>query len=174
MRSHGNLTFVFVLVCAAWTWHGSAPQLLAQSPTPLGSYKRIYVAPMPDGMDEFLVAELVKWGKVTVVTDREKADAIMTAGMEGNVVEVESTGSTVVPKETKAKQEHRKGGRSSQSIYDINTGAIRLIDPKIGAVVWAASKSDIWRWWSGGTRTVAQKLAKQFRKDYESSLKSKP
>jgi len=155
-----------ILVCALVVY--AAVSLVASAqPPPLSSYKRIYVSPMPDGMDEFIVAELVKWGKVQVVTSAEKADAILTAGMEGKVGEVKSSGSAVVPTEMQTKEEKRKGGRSKQSLWDIHTGAIKLVDPKTESVLWAASRSDTWRWWSGGTRTVAQKLCKQFRKDYE-------
>lgn len=48
----------------------------------------VFVQPMPEAMDRFVSAELLKWGAMKVVTAEEKADCFASFGRQATKVEV--------------------------------------------------------------------------------------
>jgi len=128
----------------------------------------VFIQPMPESLDRFVSAELLKWGVVKVVTVEEKADCLASFGRQASKVEVRSSGSVVVPTETTVKSE-----RADDLLPDATCTLIRgisklckgaaleLVHRNTSVVVWADSKADF------TARPLAHKLVDQLKKDYQ-------
>ena len=134
----------------------------------LSDCKTVFIQPMPESMDRFVSAELLKWGILKVVTKEEKADCIAAFGRTASKVEVKSTGSVVVPNETTVAVEKadEKLPSSFNGLGNSKNAALDLIHRESSVVVWAASKTDTWSF-AGGPKTLARKLVDQLKKDYQ-------
>jgi hypothetical protein len=118
----------------------------------LSDVKTIFVEPLPNGFDQYLVAALSKElkGRVTLVTSKENADAILTGSLSK---EANGTPSTVA---------RRVLG------MDLTTGVIRLVPRDGKTVLWASEAGDksvlgpFFR--RTGARKVAERLAKDLKK----------
>jgi hypothetical protein len=106
---------------------------------------KFYVAPMPDGFDGFVSAEILKRNlPITVVADERAADFIITGGTNKGV--------------------HKWYDTVFGSGYerDRNQGNIRVIRVKDQTVVWAGEAGDRSLWWGalkkGGQRKVADRI----------------
>lgn len=111
--------------------------------SPIGA--KFYVAPMPEGFDGFISAEILKRRlPITVVADEHAADFIITGGTNKGV--------------------HKWYDTVFGSGYerDRNQGNIRVIRIKDRTVVWAGEAGDrsLWfgAWKKGGQRKVADRI----------------
>lgn len=111
--------------------------------SPIGA--KFYIAPMPDGFDGFIAAEILKRKlPLTVVADEGMADFIITGGTNKGV--------------------HKWYDTVFGSGYerDRNQGNIRVIRVKDKTVVWAGEAGDRSLWWGalkkGGQRKVADRI----------------
>lgn len=111
--------------------------------SPIGA--KFYIAPMPDGFDGFIAAEILKRKlPLTVVADDRAADFIITGGTNKGV--------------------HKWYDTVFGSGYerDRNQGNIRVIRVKDQTVVWAGEAGDRSLWWGalkkGGQRKVADRI----------------
>ena len=111
--------------------------------SPIGA--KFYVAPMPEGFDGFISAEILKRKlPLTVVADERVADFIITGSTNKGV--------------------HKWYDTVFGSGYerDRNQGNIRVIRVKDRTVVWAGEAGDRSLWWGalkkGGQRKVADRI----------------
>jgi hypothetical protein len=125
----------------------AAPALTRAESIPQGS--KLFIAPMENGLDGFIVPELFK-NKIPfkVVTDENDADYVLTGA---SVKADDKWYNTVF------------GGK------DKNEGNVKLLEVKTKGLVWAGEAGDRSLWWGnlrrGGQRKVAERLAKQMKKD---------
>src|SRR5437867_10815216 len=104
----------------------TALSLFAQDRAALQAVHKIYIEPMPNGLDQYLRAEIGKQfkGKVTVVLKKESADAIMTGINEEQ-------------KGTAAKVTGRYLG-----LHDTVNGSISLVDKTESDILWSDEAGD--------------------------------
>jgi hypothetical protein len=128
---------------------------LPQTQQQLGDVKKIYVEPMPNNFDRYLVAAITKElpGRVLVVTTAADADAVLKGGSMG---EAKGTPDVVA---------RRVLG------MDVTSGAISLVSKDGKFVLWAAEAGDKSIFLVGvrrtGQRKVAERLAKELKKALE-------
>ena len=121
-----------------------APQAL--QPITLKAIQKIFIAPMENKLDEYIRAEIAKQfkNKMTVVLNKEDADAILTGVSEHQT----GTGAAVT-------------GRLL-GLHDTASGAVSLVDKDEKIVIWSAEAGDRSLWWGavkrGGPRKVADRL----------------
>ena len=111
--------------------------------SPIGA--KFYIAPMQDGFDGFISAEILKRGlPLVVVADEREADFIITGSTNKGV--------------------HKWYDTVFGSGYerDRNQGNIRVIRVKDRTIVWAGEAGDRSLWWGalkkGGQRKVADRI----------------
>jgi hypothetical protein len=102
----------------------------------LGDTKTVYLLPMGSGLDQFLAIRLTTGAQFQVVTDPQKADAVLTdrigASFEQKLDEL-YTG-------TQKKEEESSfvgGGRPATQSISRGKGAIFLVDRKTRNVLWS-------------------------------------
>ena len=138
----------------------------AQDVTALRSIRKVYIEKMPNDLDQYLRAEIVKQfkGSLTVVLDKGDADGILTG------IDEEKTG-------TGAQITGRYLG-----LHDNATGTISMLDKAEKTVLWtdeAGDRSLVFGVMKrGGQRKVADRLIAKLKKameagDTPSSTKSK-
>jgi len=123
-------------------------QASEQEPTPprLSEIKKIYVDKMPDDLDKYLVAEIMKKfkGKIQPVGKEEDADAVMSGTGETN-------------KELAGKVTGR-----FFNLHDTASAAILLLDKSGKTIIWADEAGDRSLIWGvitrGGQRKVASRI----------------
>ena len=122
---------------------------------------KIYIEPMPNDLDKYIAAEMVKKfkGKVQPVVSVEQADAVLAGTGEHN----KGTGAAVT-------------GRWL-GLHDTATGAVVLYDKTKTHIIWADEAGDRSIWWGvmmrGGPRKVASRLMKHLDKAIKKDRKSK-
>jgi len=131
--------------------------------------RTVYLTPMPESLDEFIAVELHRGGPLKVVASEAKADCVASFGRLGTRTAVRTSGSHLVPSTATAETEtvrtelpaartfFNEGGKSA---------AISLVHRESSTVVWADSKADGWSF-SGGAKSLAQKLVEQLKKDFD-------
>lgn len=107
-----KVIFLFLSVCS-----------LGQT---LRDCRLVYVEPMPENLDRFVSAEIVKWGGMRVVTAEDKATCIAAFGRQKTRIDIKSdSGSLNVPKgeaevsEEIARQELPKGNLGRTAALEI-------------------------------------------------------
>lgn len=111
--------------------------------TKIGGSK-LFVAPMPEGLDQFIVAEILKQKlPVTLVNSQADADFVLTGAAQMTGTRDKGNGSLVAPL-----RQHMD-----------YSGVVSLNSVKTNSVVWA-SDSD-----SGKVKDIAEKLVRQMKKD---------
>jgi hypothetical protein len=134
---------------------GTVVPATAQTQQRLGDVRRIFVEPMGNNFDRYLVAALSKEleGRITVVTTAADADATFKGGSIG---EAKGTPDVVA---------RRVLG------MDVTSGAISLVSKDGKVVLWAGEAGDKSIFLIGARRTgqrkVAERLAKDLRKAIE-------
>jgi hypothetical protein len=126
-----------------------------QNAQALKSVKKIYIDKMPNDLDQYLRAEIVKQfkGSITVVIDRKDADGILTGVDE----EEKGTGAKIT-------------GRYL-GLHDVATGTISLLDKEGKTLLWSDEAGDrslmfgVMR--RGGQRKVADRLIGKLKKAME-------
>jgi hypothetical protein len=140
---------ILVLVCVVC--------LLSQSTQTLGSVKKVFIDKMDNDLDQYLRAEIVKQfkGKLTVVLNREDADAILTGVNE----EKKGTGAQIT-------------GRYL-GLHDNATGTLSLLDKEGKILLWSDEAGDrslvFGAMKRGGQRKVADRLIGKLKKAMENS-----
>jgi hypothetical protein len=126
-----------------------------QVPLTIKNVRKIFIEPMPNGFDQYLIAAITKElkGRVSIVTSKDDADATLTGALNK---EANGTSSTVA---------RRVLG------MDLTTGALRLL-PKDGkTILWASEAGDksifLVPYRRTGQRKVAERLAKDLKKAIE-------
>jgi hypothetical protein len=134
---------------------------LAASALDLSSVKTVYLLPMGNGLDQFLAVKLANGAILQVVTDPQKADAILTdhvgGGFETKLDELYST--------TQKKDDVDVFAPTPRSSSPIKArGAIFLVDRKTRNVIWSdyeqlknTSPADM--------KHIADKIAAKLAKD---------
>jgi hypothetical protein len=150
----GGRWFALVLLCGLVTC-----PCIAQT---LKGCKTVFIQPMPESLDRFVSAELVKWGIMRIVTLEDKADCMAAFQRQASRLQVKSSGSVTVPKEASVTAEESSdklpvSGGASQA-------ALELVHRDSSVVVWAAAKSSHF-----GPMVLAQRLVDQLKKDYRKS-----
>lgn len=126
-------------------------------PASLASVKKIYVESMPNDLDQYIRTEFYKQmrGKLTVVTDRADADAIL-----GGV------------------SEEKKGALDQVTgrylgLHDNATGSLNLFDKTGKVILWSGEAGDrslmFGTFRRGGERKVAQRLVSELKKELKST-----
>lgn len=133
----------------------------AHEPTRLKDIKKIYIDEMPNGLDKYIQAEMVKKfkGKIMPVQMIEDADAILTG-----------TG------------EHKSGTGAAITgrwlgLHDTATGAVTLLCKHGDHFIWADEAGDRSLFWGvltrGGPRKVASRLMKHLDKAIKKDRKNR-
>lgn len=127
----------------------------AGPPTSLSAVRTLYIEKMPNDLDQYIRAEIVKQlkGRLTVVLRPEEADAIMTGTSEQRT----GVGSTVT-------------GRLL-GLHDTAAGAVSIVDKQRQTVLWSTEAGDRSLFWGalarGGQRKVASRIVKRLKKALE-------
>lgn len=136
---------------------GLAVVALGQNSQSLKSVKKIYIDKMPNDLDQYLRAEIVKQfkGSITVVLDRKDSDAILTGVDE----EEKGTGAKIT-------------GRYL-GLHDVATGTISLLDKEGKTLLWSDEAGDRSLLFGvmkrGGQRKVADRLIGKLKKAMENA-----
>jgi hypothetical protein len=121
---------LFLPLCAIGLLAGSA------SAADLGDTKTVYLLPMASGLDQFLAIRLTTGALLQVVTDPQKADAVLTdkigAAFEQRLDELYNP----VQKKDDKDAVFGDPGKPAQSISR-GKGAIFLVDRKTRNVLWS-------------------------------------
>jgi hypothetical protein len=100
----------------------------------LGDVKTVYLLPMANSLDQYLAIRLTTGTSLQVVTDPQKADAVLTdrigASFEQTLDELYK------PKPAKGEQETQDSSRPMQAMSR-GKGAIFLVDRKTRNVLWS-------------------------------------
>jgi hypothetical protein len=126
--------------------------LLAQTPPALKDIHKVYIEKMPNDLDQYLRAEIVKQfkGRVIVVLKKEDADGIITGVNEEQ-------------KGTAAKVTGRYLG-----LHDTVNGTISLLDKTESSILWSDEAGDRNLFFGiahrGGERKVADRLIGKLKK----------
>jgi hypothetical protein len=75
-----------------------AQQAPAQKPNPLVGGKLVYVASMPDGLDQWIIDFLRRWGKYQVTSNPEGVDLVIQAANAQQDLRLETRGGTAEPR----------------------------------------------------------------------------
>jgi hypothetical protein len=102
---------VYLSVClvvagtCAWALGQQAPgqqapgqQALPEKPNQLVAGKYIYVAPMSDGLDQWIIDFLRRWGKYTVTSNPEGVDLVIQTTDPQKDLRLETLGGTAEPR----------------------------------------------------------------------------
>jgi hypothetical protein len=89
-----SVCLVVVGTCAL----GSGQQAPAEKPNELVVGKLIYVASMPNGLDQWIIDDLRRWGKYQVTSNAEGVDLAMQAVNPQKELELETRAGTAQPK----------------------------------------------------------------------------
>ncbi len=123
----------------------------AQQPN-LHSITKIFIDKMPNNLDQYIRAEMVKQfkGKVTVVLDAKDAEAIMTGVSD----EEKGTGAKIT-------------GRYL-GLHDVASGSVSLLDKEGKTLLWSDEAGDRSLMFGalrrGGERKVADRLVGKLKK----------
>lgn len=157
-RRQERLKTLFLVAAAAFSCEAQT----------LRDCKTVYLEPMPEFLDQFVSAELFKWGTFKVIKVKDKADCLLSFERPTSRAEVKSTGSAVIPKETVL-----KGVDPDEGLPTSDSGkvaALELVHRASSTVVWADSQKGGGHWLTGvakGPETLARKLIDQLKKDYQ-------
>lgn len=124
---------------------------------PLSQIKSLYVAQMPNDLDQYIRAEVTKQfqGKMAVTLKKEDADAMLA-------------GTSDLKKGTGAAITGRWLG-----LHDNATGSVSLVAKDDNTILWSSEAGDRSLWWGalarGGQRKVASRLVHNLKAAMEHS-----
>jgi len=107
---------------------------LAASALDLGGIKTVYMLPMANGLDQYLAIQLTTGSVLQVVTDPQKADAILTDHVGSSL---EQKLDELYGQKKKEDQDVFGSQRPVSQSISRARGAIFLIDRKTRNVVWS-------------------------------------
>jgi hypothetical protein len=149
----GGRWFALLLLCGSLTCPCGAQSLK--------DCRTFFINSMPESLDRFVSAELVKWGTVKVVTIEEKADCVASFGRRTSKLQVKSSGTETIPKEASVTAEESNERLPKSGTNGAVQAALEIVNRDTSVVVWAASKSSI-----RGPKQLAEQLVDQLKKDY--------
>ncbi|HET9177050.1 MAG TPA: DUF4136 domain-containing protein [Terriglobia bacterium] len=124
------------LLLAAIFW--TAPASALAQPSPISCGQTLYIAPMQQGLDGYIRAQLVNNGfPLTVTTVEQKADLIMSG-------------------DSQTFKSHWYNSSTANKM----TGNVTITD-RSGKVVWAGSAGDRSLWWGNMAKHGPEKVAKR-------------
>ena len=126
--------------------------------------KTVIIRPMPESLDRFVSAEIVKWGAIKVVTAEEKADCSASFGRQASKIQVKSSGSATIPKDADVTAEDAADKLPVSASSAASQAALEIVHRESSVVVWAGSKSSL-----HGPMSLAQQLVGQLKKDYQNA-----
>jgi hypothetical protein len=106
----------------------------AEKPNQLTVAKLIYVAPMPNGLDQWIVDFLRRWGKYKVTSDQEGVDLVIEAANPEKGIKLETRGGTAQPKG--ADRPHLPNSKAKSD--ELPPMSISVIDWVTSQPVWQA------------------------------------
>jgi hypothetical protein len=89
-----SVGLVLVGICAL----ALGQQAPAEKPNQLVAGKLIYVAPMPDGLDQWIIDFLRRWGKYKVTSEAEGVDLVIQATNPEKELQLETRAGTAQPR----------------------------------------------------------------------------
>ena len=104
----------------------------------LGEVKTVYLLPMAGALDQYLAIQLTTGSILQVVTDPQKADAILTDRIGSGLKETLAELYDEKPKDQN--KDELGAGRPSVQPIARGRGAIFLVDRKTRDVLWAANE----------------------------------
>jgi hypothetical protein len=121
--------FVVVAICALVR----GQQAPAEKPSPLVVGKLIYVESMPEGLDQWIIDFLHRWGKYKVTSNPEGVDLVIRATNPEKELQLETRAGTAQPKGSDRPPSpiHRKHD-------ELPAGSISVIDWVTSQPVWYA------------------------------------
>lgn len=130
--------FYLLILSAALMAQTAAPPKGSANPAKpsgaLDAVKRVYLLPMSSGLDQHLASEFTRQGKLEVVIDPKKADAVFTDRLgESFEAKVSELFPAKEKEEVKKSESIRGPGFSGKR----NTGTVFLVDPKSMTVLWS-------------------------------------
>lgn len=117
----------------------------------LAGVRKVYIAPMPNGLDQYIRAEIFHQmpNRIQVVTNKSAADAILT-------------GTDTQKKGAARFLDHYTGAADTAS------AAVSLVSADGSTVLWSTSAGDRSIWWGamarGGQRKLAERIVKHLKK----------
>src|SRR5262245_5111836 len=118
----------------------------------LASVKFVYVIPMKDRLEHFLINELVRWGHFEVTLNTRQADALLSDTTEVDIKQLMIPDAKI-----------RKTGARTR-------GTAFLIDMKTERVLWSTAKKPSDSFFLGGVksgRELAEEIVAQLKKDLQ-------
>ena len=109
-------------------------QAPAEKPSQLVAGKLIYVAPMRDGLDQWIIDFLRRWGKYKVTSNPEGVDLVIEAANPENQLRLETRGGTAQPKGADRPHLPNSKGKSDE----LPPMSISIIDWVTNQPVWYA------------------------------------
>ena len=154
----------FILAAAAIAFSMSAPA------AGLDAVKTVYVLPMSNGLDQYLAAQLTSGSVLQVVTDQQKADAVLTdhvgQSFEQSLADLYNTRPPASDKEAERTDENGNTFTRSGMQGQRGRGNIFLVNRKTHDVVWSFFEAPGDKTPSGMRRTAAKisgKLAQSIK-----------
>ena len=114
----------------------------------LNECRTVFVQPMPESLDQFLTAELSKWGVMKVVGTKEQADCVASFGQEAS-----RDHSPLAPRIGWANNPRRQRAGDKWCTKRVRSCFVRFPD---GYLVT-----------TGGPKTLDRKLVRQLKRDYK-------
>jgi hypothetical protein len=140
---------------------------LSMGAADLSGVKFIYLLPMSGGLDQHLAIRLARGSWVQVVTDAQKADAVLTdaigEGFERRLAEINGQ---AAKKTNTGKAGDEEFSHPSMRPLSHNRGNIFLVDRKTGNVIWTTAERPKDSSTASMTK-AADKIAAQLEKDYK-------
>ena len=109
-------------------------QAPAEKPNELIVGKLIYVASMPNGLDQWIIDSLRRWGKYRVTSDQEGVDLVIEAANPEKGLRLETRGGTAQPKGADRPHLPNSKGKSDE----LPPISISVIDWVTSQPVWQA------------------------------------
>ena len=144
----------------------AAPLLIPVS-AQVSGIKNVYVMPMSGGLDQYLALKLTEGAVLQVVTDPQKADAVLTDRIGGHFEQTfhDLFGSKTSEKDKSAKDKQDTDDFAHPGMQPLTSGrgAIFLVDRATRNVVWSTfelPKNSTPEELSRSAQRIADKLAK--------------
>ena len=132
-RAQGIFWFAVSLVVVGICALAQGQQAPAEKPSPLVVGKLIYVESMPEGLDQWIIDFLRRWGKYKITSDPEGVDLVIRATNPEKELQLETRGGTAQP---------RGADRPPSPIHgkhdELPAGSITVIDWVTSQPVWYA------------------------------------
>jgi hypothetical protein len=167
MRRKENSNRITMILLCLIVW---LPVSVYAQSTRLLEVKKIYVSPMEQNLDKFILPKLVKWGYYEFTTKPELADAVLVGGSNVDAGEIvreinrgtywDKYGSSTLITSTERQEK-------------VTRASVTLVDVKSSSILWATAKDDYWSLSAAkpDVKYLGEKIAGQLEKDAKELLK---